>query len=71
MFVKRKILLNKTISKYTEGTELDIRCDKNGIPLEKFWRDRLKESEKDGCITLITEKPKKSKPKKEKTTEDN
>lgn len=38
---------------------LEIEVDKNGIPLDKFWRNRLKDSEIDNCIEIY--KPKKVK----------
>lgn len=36
---------------------LEIKVDENGIPLNKFWRNRLKDSEIDNCIEIY--KPKK------------
>ena len=38
-----------------------IDADKNGTPLEKFWRKRMKEAEADNCVEVVTA----SKPKKD------
>lgn len=41
---------------------ITIGADVDGVPLSKFWRDRLKDSKIDNCVEVI--KP--SKPKKDK-----
>ncbi len=38
---------------YPIGTELEIASDKSGMPISKFWRRRLKDSEVDNCITVV------------------
>ena len=38
-----------------EGSTIDLFCDSNGIPLDKFWRDRLRDSAVDNCVELIKE----------------
>lgn len=43
--------------------ELDIVTDKNGVPVERFWRNRLREAEIDNCVEVL--KPKSNR-KKEK-----
>ena len=43
--------------------EVTIQTDVNGVPLEKFWRNRLKDAETDKCVEVITAKPKKEKAK--------
>jgi len=40
-----------------------IKTDKNGLPLDKFWRDRLKDSQLDNCVEIVKTK---SKTKQEK-----
>jgi len=44
---------------------VNIKADSNGVPLDKFWRNRIKESELDNCVELV--KP--SAPKKKKGDE--
>lgn len=50
-----KILINKPLRGYPVGHQLKIKTDKNGIPLERYWRDRIKDASIDGCITIIKE----------------
>lgn len=42
------------------GTIISIQCDVNDVPLDSFWRARLKDSEIDNCVELVKEttKPK-------------
>lgn len=60
-----KIQLNQKL--YTpkgivlKDTILDIETDENLIPLNKFWRDRLKDNEIDNCFTIIKQPINKSK----------
>ena len=32
---------------------LTIKTDANGVPLDKFWRRRLKDAETDNCVEII------------------
>ena len=43
------------------GARVDVKC-KNGVPVTREWRNRFKDSEVDGCITVRqnTKKPAKS-----------
>lgn len=34
------------------GQELEIKTDKKGVPLELFWRNRVKDSVIDNCISI-------------------
>jgi len=58
----QKLKIN-SVPGYT-GT-VTIKTNSNGIPLDKFWRNRIKESELDNCVELV--KP--SAPKKKKGDE--
>jgi hypothetical protein len=42
------------------GSEVHVGC-KNGIPLNREWRNRFKDAEIDGCITIVQNKVSKSK----------
>ena len=48
-----KIKLNADLAQYKKGEIIEIE-DKNGMPVESYWRNRLKESEIDNCITIVT-----------------
>lgn len=54
---KTKILkLNKPLAGLSVGTELKIKVDKDGAPLDQYWRRRLADSSIDGCVEFIKEK---------------
>lgn len=57
------IEIKGTLPPFAKGQKVRVETDKNRIPLDKFWRDRLKDAEVDGCVSIVSEK--KSKPKKE------
>lgn len=40
------------------GQELEIKTDKKGVPLELFWRNRVKDSVIDNCISIQDKKKK-------------
>ncbi len=44
--------------------EIRVRKGKDGLPQDRYWRDRLKDAETDGCCELV--KAEKSAPKKTK-----
>lgn len=50
------------------GGRLKIKVDRDGLPLDRNWRRRMKDSEIDGCIEVVKEKKEKKakKSKKEK-----
>lgn len=56
-----RLKLNSPMAGFKEGQEVTIQTDRSGVPLEKFWRRRLKDAETDNCIEVV----KASKPKKE------
>lgn len=55
---KLKISIDKSFMQYTKGSIITVNANK-GIPVDKFWRDRLKDSEIDGCVSVVkkTRKP--------------
>jgi hypothetical protein len=65
--MKVKIKLNKNIPPYKAGKTLLVNVDDNGIPIDRFWRDRFKDNLIDNCLEIIKEdaEAKNSKPKKE------
>lgn len=42
------------------GDTVQVPC-KGGVPLNREWRNRFKDSELDGCITVVTKQTKKTK----------
>lgn len=50
-----KIKIEKDFDKHIAGTIKEIE-DINGLPIERYWRNRLKDAEIDGCVTLVKSK---------------
>lgn len=50
-----KIKINKAIRGYQPGAIIKIKTDRHGVPLERYWRDRMKDAPIDGCIEIIKE----------------
>jgi len=53
---KKTIKLNAPLRGYAEGTEIPIKVDAKGTPLERYWRDRFKDAEKDNCVKFVSKK---------------
>lgn len=52
--------LNYPLRNLPKGTKVNIVVDKDGIPKDKYWRDRIKDAKTDGCVEFIEIKSKKS-----------
>lgn len=48
-----EIALNQPLRGLPKGRKLKIKVDKNNVPLERYWRDRLKDAKIDNCIEII------------------
>jgi hypothetical protein len=63
-----KLKLNQNLStpkgKLLKGAIISLECDAKKIPLEIFWRKRLKDSAIDNCVEIVLEKISQSKSKK-------
>ena len=62
-----KLKILKPFSGYVEGQEIGVEVDNDGVPTNQFWRNRLKDSERDGCVELVkaSKKRKVTKPEPE------
>lgn len=47
-----KLLINSARG-YTSGQVVTVQVDSNGIPLEQFWRKRLKDALADNCVEVV------------------
>ena len=70
---KAQIKINLPLPGHPVDSTVLVDVDGNGIPLSKFWRDRLHDAETDGCVTVVRQYPPKAKSKtinkdKEKTS---
>ena len=54
-----KIILKQDLrtpaGKLKAGDEVVIACDKNGVPLDKFWRNRVNDSIIDNALEIVNE----------------
>ena len=53
---KRSIKLNAPLRGYAAGTVLPIEVDKEGTPLDRYWRDRFKDAKIDNCVEFASKK---------------
>ncbi len=56
-----KLKIN-SVKGYNAGQVVTVQTDSHGIPLDKFWRRRIKDAETDNCVEAV----KAAKPKKER-----
>jgi hypothetical protein len=56
-----KLKINKTFLNYKEGQIINLQTDNNGNVLDRFWRNRIKDSQYDNCCEIVPEKKKKCK----------
>ena len=57
-----KLKLNQPMAGYEAGHTVTVQTDDSGVPLEKFWRRRIRDAKIDNCVEVV----KASKPKQEK-----
>lgn len=46
----RTLIINKDLGTHKKDSKVRIKCTEEGIPLEVFWRRRLKDSNIDNCV---------------------
>lgn len=52
-YENKKLQLNTALRGYPAGAQVNIRVDKKGIPLDPYWRDRVKDSSIDKCVEIL------------------
>lgn len=52
-YENKKLKLNTALRGYSAGAQVNVRVDKKGIPLDPYWRDRLKDSRIDNCVEIL------------------
>ena len=50
-----KLKLNKNLALYEAGDVVDVEAV-DGVPINSYWRKRLKDSQFDNCVEVIEEK---------------
>jgi hypothetical protein len=66
----KKIKLNAPLRGYQAGASIPIKVDKDGTPIDRYWRDRLKDAKKDNCVEIVSTKSRTSKKRAEEVNED-
>ena len=64
---KIKIKTNMPLPGYPEGSVVPVPVDAAGIPINKFWRDRLRDAELDNCVEIVKAPRKTSNKNEEKS----
>ncbi len=55
--IKRKLKLNVDLGeKRKKDSVVEVECDRWGMPLDHFWRQRVLDSEHDNCVEFVEEK---------------
>lgn len=49
---KLKLKLHAILGGFEKGQIIGVNA-KDGIPLDKYWRDRIKDSKIDGCVSIV------------------
>ncbi len=57
-----KIKLNCDLNGFKAGNVIFINVDEHNVPLDIFWRRRLKDSAIDNCIEVVKDKKASSNP---------
>jgi hypothetical protein len=54
-----KVKIKKQLGNYNIGQIVNVQCDEKDIPLDRYWRNRFRDSKIDGCLEIIskTRKP--------------
>lgn len=59
-YENKRLKLNTALRGHDAGAVVRIKTDKNGIPVDGYWRRRLNDAETDGCVQIVEqEKPRK------------
>lgn len=49
---KLKLQLHADLGDFLKGRTIEVEAT-NGIPVDKYWRDRIKDSKIDGCVSIV------------------
>ena len=56
-----KLKIKKAFSGFIIDQVISVEVDSDGVPVDRFWRRRLRDSKVDGCVELQILKPQKLK----------
>lgn len=44
-----------TLGGIAPGGKVRVKVDRDGTPLDRYWRNRLRDAEIDGCVARVVE----------------
>lgn len=53
MATKKKLKLNVDLNGHKAGEVISIKVDKDGVPLNQFWRNRVADAPIDRCVAWV------------------
>ncbi len=62
---KVELKVNRSMNGVHAGSVIKIEVSRGGIPIDPFWRKRVRDSKRDNCVEVIKETETKPKPSKE------
>lgn len=57
----KSLKLNVPLRGHKADVEVKIKTDKDGTPVDRYWRDRVKDAAIDGCVEFVEKKTTKGK----------
>ena len=48
-----KLKINTPIAGHKKNEIVKIKVDKHGVPIEQYWRNRIRDAKIDKCVTII------------------
>lgn len=67
---KLKLKVNNEALQLMYGAEIEIDVSKTGVPLKRYWRNRLRDAKIDNCVEVVEGKKPSAKVKTEKKGDD-
>ena len=52
-YENKRLQLNTNLRGQVKGTVVKIKVDKAGTPVERYWRDRVRDSKIDSCVEFV------------------
>ena len=44
-----------TLNGVKPGGKVRVKVDRDGVPLDRYWRNRVRDAEIDGCVAKVVE----------------
>jgi hypothetical protein len=52
-YMKKQLQLNSDLQKHKKGSVIKIETDNKGVPVDRYWRDRVKDAKTDKCVEFV------------------